>query len=417
MAADPDVIIIGAGAAGLAAAKELRKQGVSFQVVEGSHRIGGRAYSEEIAPGVWFDLGCSYLHQAQQNPFIEIADDLGFTLGRDFGNIFSSEKAKASKNGVALTAEEMAAYIGFGEEWYATIDAAAKRGDDRAVAEVVDLENEYALPYIYLTAVVNTLDVDQQSILDAADFEDGPDVPILEGYGSLVSAWGADVPVSLNNRVERIDWSGPGVAVETAKGTLKGRAVLSTVSNGILAANDIAFTPNLPDWKFDAIHGLPTGTANKICLHFDKDVFGPDGRGSHKVWNDDGEVANFEASVMGQNTAIVFTGGRHGTWLEKQGQEAGHAFALDRVAEAFGNDIRKHVTRSIVTAWTTDPWTKGSYSGALAGHGHQRRELAKSLENRLFFAGEAATVGDQGCCHGAYKSGIRAAREIASCLT
>ena len=63
MSSDPEVIIIGAGASGLSAAKELTRLGLSYTVIEGSHRIGGRAYSEEIAPGVWFDLGCSYLHQ------------------------------------------------------------------------------------------------------------------------------------------------------------------------------------------------------------------------------------------------------------------------------------------------------------------------------------------------------------------
>ena len=68
MASDTDVIIIGAGASGLSAAKELTRQGLSYTILEGSHRIGGRAYSEEIAPGVWFDLGCSYLHQARDQP-------------------------------------------------------------------------------------------------------------------------------------------------------------------------------------------------------------------------------------------------------------------------------------------------------------------------------------------------------------
>ena len=79
---------------------------------------------------------------------------------------------------------------------------------------------------------------------------------------------------------------------------------------------------------------------------------------------------------MGHNTAVVFSGGRFAVWLEKQGQQAGHDYAVDRVAEIFGNDIRKHVTRSIVTAWSTEPWTRGSYSCALPGQAHQRTELA-----------------------------------------
>ncbi len=87
MSSETDVIIIGAGASGLSAAKELTRLGLSFTVVEGSHRIGGRAYSEEIAPGVWFDLGCSYLHQGETNPFVAIADELGIVLGKDKGDL------------------------------------------------------------------------------------------------------------------------------------------------------------------------------------------------------------------------------------------------------------------------------------------------------------------------------------------
>ena len=95
MPTDTDVVIIGAGASGLAAAKELNMLGVSFKVLEGSHRIGGRAYSEEIAPELWFDLGCSYLHQGDNNPFVDIADELGVVIGRDKGDIFDNQNNKA----------------------------------------------------------------------------------------------------------------------------------------------------------------------------------------------------------------------------------------------------------------------------------------------------------------------------------
>jgi monoamine oxidase len=417
MPSSADVIIIGAGASGLSAAKELDKLGLSYVVIEGSHRIGGRAYSEEIAPGVWFDLGCSYLHQAETNPFVAIADELGVVLGKDKGDIFDFANLGLYRNGQPLNASEREAYTSYQQECYTAIEAATDRGEDVAIVDLVDLENEFALTYMNDMAELNTLDIDQTSAADYASFYSGSDIPVLNGYGNLVAAWGSDITVSLNARVDQIDWSGGNVTVETNKGRLQGKVVLSTVSNGVLASGDIEFKPGLPDWKMDAVLGLPTGTENKVCIHFDKDVYGPDGRGFHKVWNDDDDAAGFEASVMGQNTAIVFTGGRHAIWLEKQGQQAGHDYAVDRVAEAFGNDIRKHVTRSIVTAWTTEPWTKGSYSCALPGQAHQRKEMARSIDERVYFAGEATTVGDHACCHGAFRSGIRAAREIAEALS
>jgi len=270
-------------------------------------------------------------------------------------------------------------------------------------------------------AVINNMDIDETSAVDHHDFGDGDvssnlDIPVPGGYGNLVKTWGADVDVTLNCRVDKIDWSGSGVAVETVKGTVRGRVALVTVSTGILASNNILFDPVLPDWKIEAYLGLPTGTVNKICLHFDKDVFGPDGLGFYTTWSDAGDAAFLEASINGNDTAIVYVGGRHGIWLEKQGQQAGHDFALDRVADVFGNDVRKEVTRSIVTAWGADPWTLGSYSRARPGHTHQRKGLAKLIDGRLFFAGEATSSGAGSSCHGAYLSGIRAAEEIAEIL-
>ena len=96
MPSESDVIVIGAGAAGLSAAKELTRLGLSYTVVEGSHRIGGRAYSEEIAPGVWFDLGCAWLVGGAVNPFVAIADELGITLSKDKSHLFELENHSVS---------------------------------------------------------------------------------------------------------------------------------------------------------------------------------------------------------------------------------------------------------------------------------------------------------------------------------
>lgn len=411
-----DVIIIGAGASGLSAAKELDKLSLSYRIVEGSHRIGGRAYSEEIAPGVWFDLGCSYLHQGETNPFVAIADELGVVLGKDKGDIFEDNRIGLYDNGMRLDADQRKAYFNYQSECYSAIHASAGRGEDVAIADLIDLENEYALSFMHTMAALNALDIDQTSSADFASFGDGSDIPVLNGYGNLVAAWGADITVSLNTRVNRIDWAGGGISVETSKGKLRGRAVLCTVSTGILTSGDIEFLPKLPDWKMEAALGLPTGTENKICVHFKQDVFGADARGFYHTWNNDGIAGGFEASVMGQNTAIVFTGGRHAIWLENQGQQAGEDYAVDRIAEVFGNDIRKHINRSIVTAWTTEPWTRGSYSCALPGQAQQRNRLARTLDEKVFFAGEATTIGNQACCHGAFLSGIRAAQEIAKTI-
>jgi monoamine oxidase len=412
---DLDVVIIGAGTAGLSAAKSLRDRGRRVAVIEGSHRIGGRAYSEEIAPGTWFDLGCSYLHQAEHNPFVGIADELNHEIGKAHGKMFERNNMHRHAYGRQLAGDAQARLFTYLGKCDAAVAASVEAGRDVAIAELVDLDNEFAPIYMASMASLNTLDLDQTSAADFYAASGGQDYPVKNGYGNLVAAWGADVEVALNHRVERIDCRGPGVRVHTAHGVLEASNALCTVSTGVLAAQQIDFQPALPDSKLAAIAGLPCGTENKICLFFERDIFGAEGRGFHLTWND--EIAGgFEASVMGQNTAIVFTGGRHAIWLEKQGQQASEEYALNMVASVFGNDIHQAFSRSICTAWTTEPWTYGSYSCALPGQAHQRAVLAQPIDSKLVFAGEATTVGDHACCHGAFNSGQRAAAEIDASL-
>jgi monoamine oxidase len=413
---DPEVIIIGAGAAGLSAAKEPTRQGLRYTLVEASHRIGGRAYSEEIAPNNWFDLGCSYLHQGETNPFVPIAEDLGLVLAKDKGELFALDQVRNYRNGVLLDDEQSALCNQYDQQCTENIIASNAEGDDTAVADLIDLDSPYAAPLMIGMGTANAVDIDQTSAADLVNFSGGSDISIQDGYGNLVKKWGDDVPVSLNTNVTTVIWNSSGVRVETNRGTITGQRVLTTVSTGILAANHIQFKPGLPDWKEAAIAGIPTGTMNKICVHFNRDVFEASDLGVYLTWRDNGEGSEIEANVMGLNTVTVFIGGRFAVWLEKQGQQAGLDFALNQITDVFGHDIRKHIDNSIVTAWATEPLTLGSYSCALPGQAHQRVELARPIDNRLFFAGEATIVGAQATCHGAYLSGIRAAQEIKASL-
>ncbi len=417
MSTEVEVAIIGAGSAGLSAAKELQRLGLSFSVIEASHRIGGRAYSEELVPGTWFDLGCAWLTDGDANPFAAIADQLGIALGRATWDAYNKpENHRFIRNGKRLAGEDHAACRRYYVDSYAAIAAACGNGADAAISEVIDLNSPWAPPFIESIATGWGVDVDGVSCADNNSSAGALGYPVPHGYGNLVAAWGADVPVTLNARAERIDWSGAGVVVETPKGTVKARRALLTVSTGMLASGEIAFAPLLPDWKLEAIAGLPMGTENKMGIAFDRDVFGPDGRGHHTVWSDDGPSAKVDVNGMGFNSVSVFTGGRHAVWLEKQGPQACLDFAVDRIAEIFGNDIRKHVVRSITTAWSSEPWTRGSWACALPGQAHQREHLARAIDDRLFFAGEATQVGGQGTCDGAYRSGLRAAQEIAAAV-
>ncbi len=413
-----DVIIIGAGAAGLAAAKELSKQGISHIVLEASHRIGGRAYSEELAPDVWFDLGCAYMLKGddsfnkldESNPFLEIAKEQGEAVElNDYDEHYFY-------NGKELDYTQSKAREDFFESCVEAIKRAAENGEDCALSDVVDLESPYAIAYNDVMSVTAPKDLDEISVADAFHGVEGYSEYITpNGYGNVVARWGSDIEVSLNSKVETIDWSGKEVIVETAKGTIRGKCVISTVSNGILAAQHIDFKPRLPDWKLDAIQGITMGAENKIGVHFKKKVFDDGVSGLYQSWSDDDQGAYMEVNLLNSNVASVFMGGRFSQWMEKQGQEACHDYAVERIAEMFGNDIKKSVGRTIVTAWHTDPWTLGSYAAALPGQFYQREPLKRPVGDKIFFAGEA-TARAHGTCNGAYWTGIRAASEVVEVL-
>jgi len=415
---ETDVVIVGAGSAGLSAAKELAKRAVSIKVLEASHRIGGRAYSEEIGPDVWFDLGCAYLVTGpdaenqldESNPFIDFAISQGETIEE-----YTYEN-RYHCNGRLLNSTEAREQEQFYTACEDAIRITAESGEDRPISDIIDLESPYATPYNDMMAVTAPKDLDEAS---AADFfygvEEHKNFNTRRGYGNLVAQWGCDVDVSLNTKVESIDWSGKGVVVETNQGSIRARCLISTVSNGIVAAQQLNFQPRLPDWKMDAFNGVPMGAENKIGVHFTKDIFAPEDSGYFQAWSNDAQGAYVDVNLVSTNVVTVFIGGRFSIWMEQQGQNAAREFAIDRIADIFGNDVRQSVGRSIATAWYTDPWTLGSYASAAPGQYHQRELLPLSIDDKLFFAGEA-TARVNGTCNGAYWSGIRVAHEVTQIL-
>ncbi|HEX4573085.1 MAG TPA: NAD(P)/FAD-dependent oxidoreductase [Dongiaceae bacterium] len=410
-ASEVDVVIVGAGSAGLSAAKAAAERGLSFHLLEASHRIGGRAYTEELAPGMPFDLGCHWMHSASLNPFVAIADRFGFHYRKDGAwrtNIYAGD-------GWA-TAEMREELFALREANDAAITAAVARGDDVAVADVVDLENRWAPFIAYWFTLGTSRDIDQVSIIDSVAYNDTEENwPLREGYGSLVALWAAGNPVTLNAPVERVRWGKGGVAVESAKGTVKGRRLLMTVSTNMLASGRIAFDPPLPAWKREAAAQLPLGVHNRIGIMLTHDPFGPDAPPSATIMAEGDEAPmSVQLRPFGFDYVVGVTGGRFGSWLERAGAAASVDNLTERLVKVFGGGIRKALSpRTIVTAWEGDPWTLGSYSAATPGNGHQRKELARPVDDILFFAGEATSPDFFATCHGAYLSGIAAIESIA----
>jgi monoamine oxidase len=406
-----DIAIVGAGSAGLAAAKTARALGLDVVVLEASHRIGGRGYTEELAPGVPFDLGCHWMHSASLNPYVAIADKYGFTYRK------GSYPRGLFIDGRQATQQEGAELESFLDRNHEAVIAAAKGGRDISLADATERDDRWTRVFDYWTTIATSADSDQVSVMDTLHYNDTEENwPLKEGFGALIARFGADVPVTLNCAVQRIEWGGPEISLQTKKGTMRARRVIVTVSTGILGAGDIQFDPALPNWKLAAIEGLPLGTHNRIGLMLDRDPFGPDFPKGSLLLEEESEPMGFGFRPFGQDWIVGYTGGRFATWLERAGQAAAIDLAKERLAKVFGNDFKKYVTRAIVTAWGGDPWVKGSYSAAQPGQGHQRGELARPLDDRLFFAGEATSTEFHATAHGAYITGVNTARAVAKSL-
>ncbi|MET7246131.1 NAD(P)/FAD-dependent oxidoreductase [Methylobacterium sp. EM32] len=413
-AADADVAVIGAGAAGLAAAAAIRRNGHSVVVLEARTRIGGRAFTETaLGPGRSFDAGGQYVHWAERNPWREIAVAARVRTSDDA----TSPWPVLVKDGVrASETERRQRRSGFGRV-SALLDHPA--GPDRSVAQAVAGEDEAARAAATgLTRLTLGEEPDRVSTADYDQLWSGDDIWI-DGYGALVAGHYADLPVRLDTPVTGIDWRGPGVAVETSRGTLRAACAIVTVPVGVLASGSLRFTPDLPAATAEAAAGLTMGAYTKIGLALDlaksrtQDLRAQDLRDAVILRSGTpGLTAYLEMQPFGKPLAVFHCGGDGARALCEAGEAAALSAATDHLVSVFGADIRAAITGGRLAAWWTDPYSHGSYSIARPGHLAARESLRVPVGERIFLSGEALAGGGAMTVGGATLDGERAARDV-----
>jgi monoamine oxidase len=406
---DLDVAVIGAGAAGLAAAKTLVARGFAVQVIEARDRIGGRAHTDRSQYGVPIDLGCAWLHSADVNPFRAIGAELGFT-------IVEREPAWGRQRRIGrLSRGETAAIEQTIEEGLDAIVAAGEGGLDIAASEVLP---EHAPGRPLLDAIISWIygaDPAQVSTLDGARYRDtGQNWPVVEGYGALVEAHAGDLPIRLSTPALAIDWKGRGVRIETPAGVLAARAAIVTLPTGVMADGSVRFKPALPARKLSAIEHLPLGVADKVFFRLSGKAVDLPKESFTRARHDTSRTSSIQIRPFGRDIVGCYFGGSYARELEETGTLA--EAAENDLVHALGGDIRRHLSAPKATAWYLDPHARGSYSAALPGHAHRRADLALPLADRLFFAGEACSPDFFSTCHGAHLSGIATASAVAEAL-
>ncbi len=401
MDSEVDIVIVGAGAAGLAAASRLASSPVSHLVLEARHRVGGRAHTVG-AGGHALDLGCGWLHSALTNPFSQVAERLGFEIDK------SPPHWVHQAGDQNFSASDQAAFRRDLNALENRIGAAAAMGEDIAAAALLDPAGVWNPLLDAFSSFYNGAEFDQISTVDYDAYEDGEvNWRLTAGYGALITAFGADAPVRLETAVTRIDHSGPRLRIHTPRGELSARAVIVTVPTDLIAGEAIAFTPALPA-VLEAAAALPLGLANKVFLGLDEpQAFAV---GSH-LFGDPSrtETGSYAMRPMGRPMIEGYLGGRNARELEREGSGAASAFAVEELVALLGSDFRSKLHPLAETLWGSDPWARGSYSHAAPGRAAMRAMLAQPVEQRIVFAGEACSPHDFSTAHGAAQSGSAAA--------
>jgi monoamine oxidase len=403
-----DAIIIGAGAAGIAAARRLVAAGRRVAIVEAVPEIGGRCVTDTKIFGVPYDRGAHWIHMPDINPVAKLATQTGL-------DIYPAPPGQRIRVGRRFAREsEMEDFLATQVRATTAIADAARKGDVAcSQALPKDLGEWRSTIEFFLGPFGCGKDLSEISALDfSRSSERDIDAFCRQGFGTLVTKLAAGLPVQLNNPVTAIEW-GRRTAVEvvTARGRLTAPAAIVTASTNVLAARKIKFDPELPRRQLDALFKLKLGSYDHVTLELPGNPLGLRTDELVLEKSNGPRTASIFANASGSTLCMIDVGGSFGRDLADKGEKEMVAFALDWLTNLFGSDMKTVVQRRHATRWNEEPWVLGAFSAALPGGQSARRVLMEPL-NRMYFAGEAVHETLWGTVGGAWESGERAADAV-----
>ena len=416
---DTGVVVVGAGTAGLAAARVLRRQGAAVTVLEARPRIGGRLFTD-YSLGVPFEVGAGWIHGPNPaNPVRKLADAVGarrFVTADDSLTVFDAA-------GRRLGSGRVDAIDGRWQRLLDRIDGTLESDDPRSLRDAIAAVDPAALEdpgVLWALSAYTEFDAgapieDLSATLHDEDAAfDGADTVLPDGYDRILGPLAAGLDIRLATPVTGIAVAGDGAVVRTGRGDIAADAVVCSVPLGVLKAGTIAFRPALPRGHRDAIRAIGFGSVTKIAFEFaapfwdlKTQYFGiitePKGR-----WN---YWLNYR-TFSNANVLLGVSVGAHAPVADRMADAAMADDALAVLRQAWGGAVGRPL-RVLTTHWSTDPHALGAYSYPRPGNrASDFARLGEPVGGRLFFCGEHTLFDHHATVHGALLSGERAARRV-----
>ncbi|NYT40191.1 FAD-dependent oxidoreductase [Sphingomonas sp. R-74633] len=397
-----DIVVIGGGAAGVAALRTLADAGRDVLLLEAQDRLGGRAHTVHIA-GMPIDMGAGWLHSAPKNPWAAIAEARGFHVYR------SPARWGEQWRGLGASKEEQQALWA---AFQAFMEAMHNPPPSDCAADLLPKDSEWNPALDALSGYINGAPMREMSVIDWQTYEDASlDINwrVCDGYGALVSSHAAALPVALATPVNAIDTSGKQLRIETPRGSITANAVIVTVSSNVLASGAIRLPGH--DAILHAAAQLPLGLADKLffTLEGGEDV----DDNAHLLGNPHSALTGtYTLKPFGRPLVECMLGGEGARAMEKEGLNGAAAFAIGELVNLLGSDWRRKLRFVAGSAWGRETHILGGYSHARPGQHGARAVLRAGVDPRIGFAGEATSDGEFSTAHGAYNTGVAAAKAL-----
>jgi len=402
-----DVVVVGAGAAGIAAARRIAAANRRVMIVEAAGRIGGRCATDTKIFGVPYDLGAHWIHNPDNNPLAKLATGLDIYAAPPTQTLRVGARAARDSELETYLAAVLRAHRAMADLGKAKADFPASR---LLPKDLFDWQNTIE----FMTGPFATgKDLNEISAFDMAHALDrDSDAFCRQGYGALLTKLAAGLPLQLEAAVDAIYWDNKRLGVDTSKGNIVARAAIVTVSTKVLSEEKIEFIPPLDKRVLGAAEKLGLGSYDHIALDMPGNPLGLQKDDMVFEQATGPRTAALLANVSGTSLHLVEVAGSFGCDLAAKGEAAMVDFAGEWLSSLFGSNAKRAIKRSHATRWNEDEWTLGAMSAAAPGNADARKVLMESVGGRIWFAGEAVHETQWGTVNGAWESGTRAAEAV-----